>query len=97
FVVAENAGTQLVAHSPDPFTRSRHGGAEEVGRSKEVRTPKVRESGQQAREERDASAEERHAQARQERPRRQGEEPQAGDRDRALGSAEERGKGSAQE
>src|SRR6186997_2551418 len=54
----------------------------------------LRQGRKQDRRERDAPSQARYAAQRPERTRRQGEEPQAGDRDRALGSPQEGREGS---
>jgi hypothetical protein len=73
------------------MNRSHHGVEKKVERAK------VQQVGKQAGEECDASAEKRHAQARQVRARRQGKEPQAGNRHRSLGGAEEGRQSAAEE
>ncbi|HTX14343.1 MAG TPA: hypothetical protein VMD77_03530, partial [Candidatus Baltobacteraceae bacterium] len=64
--------------------------------SEEADHGKVRESGRQKRSKRDASQKTRNVAVREGRKRRQGEKPQASDRHRPFGGAEEGRKGSAE-
>jgi hypothetical protein len=81
--------------SHDANQRRLHGDEEEV--REEVRNAQVRSGGEQEGRERDAPAKARDAQVRPWGQGWNGEEPEAGNRDRSVGSEEEGSEGAAQE
>ena len=91
--LARAACVDVVEHTS--HARRRDGGQKEVRRK--IRKSEVWTRSEQDRRECNASPQEGHAQERPWRQGRNGEEPEAGDRDRSLGGAEEGREGPAQE
>src|SRR5579862_8166889 len=72
-------------------------GTKEIELAEEIERTQIRQESAEDRGKRDAAAQARHLEIRQRRKRRQGEEPQAGDRDRSFGGAQEGREGPSQE
>ena len=79
------------------FEEELYAGNKEIVSSKEVVGEKVQQGSQQDGGQRDAAQEARDAEVRPGRQGRNGEEPQAGNRDRAIGGAQERREGPEKE
>ena len=92
-VLAPAAGVDVVEHTS--HARGRDGDQKEV--RAQIRKSEVRPRSEQERRECDASPQEGHAEERTWRQGWDGEEPEAGDRDRPFGSAEEGREGSEKE
>src|SRR6266511_771902 len=88
--------SRAVPGSSPPCSRGKpYGGEEDI--LAEVERSEVQQGGEQECPECDAPAQGRHPSAGEGGPRRKGKEPEAGNRDRAVGSPEEGRQGPAEE